>query len=332
VLIQWLTFALASVAVVCAGIRLASFGDALGKRLGIGQGWVGLLFLATVTSIPELTTTVTGATIGAPNIALGNALGSNLFNVAIIAFVDILLLRRGTLLRKVRYYHVASAGVAIVLTSLAMLGIVLETRPIFFGIGPITLAILVGYIAGVFLLFHVEKREAPPEPSEGKPRSTRAASIGFAVCAAIIIVSGVFLVRAAKEIATSTGLSSSFMGAVLVAIVTSLPELATSIGSLRLKAYDMIIGNLFGSNMFNILTVFFADLAFRRGSLLASLGDGATDQLVLGMLGIAIAGVAIIGIGARSRRTLLTVGVDAALILAIYLGATALLVHRGVNL
>ncbi|MEA1871440.1 MAG: sodium:calcium antiporter, partial [Candidatus Bipolaricaulota bacterium] len=81
---HWITFLLTSTAIVLAGIKLASFGEALGKRAGIGQGWIGLLFLATITSIPELTTTVTGATIGVPNIALGNALGSNLFNIAII--------------------------------------------------------------------------------------------------------------------------------------------------------------------------------------------------------------------------------------------------------
>jgi cation:H+ antiporter len=94
----------------------------------------------------------------------------------------------------------------------------------------------------------------------------------------------------------------------------------------------MILGNLLGSNMFNILTIFFADLAFRRGSLLAGLGGGATDQIMVGVLGIAITSVAVIGIGARSRRTVMTVGIDAVLILAIYLGGTALLISRGIGL
>ncbi|UCF10648.1 MAG: sodium:calcium antiporter [Candidatus Bipolaricaulota bacterium] len=329
---HWLTFALAAVAVILAGIKLASFGDALGRRSGIGQGWIGLLFLATITSIPELTTTITGASIGAPNIAVGNAFGSNLFNVAIIAVIDILLLRRGTLLTSIRHYHVTSAGIAILLTALAALGILLEAPPLVAGVSAVTWLIFLGYIGGVYLLFLVERREGATEPERKATPTLPVALIGFLVCAAIIIAAGIFLVRSSKAISEATGLSATFMGAILVAIVTSLPELATSIGGLRLRAYDMILGNLLGSNMFNILTVFFADLAFRRGSLLAGLGGGATDQLIVGFLGIAITSVAIIGIGARSRRTLLTVGVDAALILAIYLGGAALLIHRGIGL
>ncbi|MEE8593682.1 MAG: sodium:calcium antiporter, partial [Candidatus Bipolaricaulota bacterium] len=115
----WLVFLLSATAIILAGIRLAPYGEAIGRRTGIGQGWIGLLFLATLTSIPEMATTVTGAMIDAPNIALGNAFGSNLFNVVIIAVLDILLLGRGPFLLRVRTYHVLSGSVAILLTMLA---------------------------------------------------------------------------------------------------------------------------------------------------------------------------------------------------------------------
>jgi cation:H+ antiporter len=329
--IAWLTFALSALAVVLAGIRLASFGDALGRRTGIGQGWIGLLFLATVTSIPELTTTITGASIGAPGIAVGNAFGSNVFNVAIIGVIDVLLLRRGTLITKVRPYHATSAGLAILLTAIAALGIILEPAPRLAGASVISWLLLTVYVAGVYLLFRVERREGASEPAPGRTPSLPVAIIGFAVCAALIIVAGVFLVRSSKTIAAETGLSATFMGAILVAIVTSLPELATAIGGLRLGAYDMILGNVFGSNMFNILTVFFADLAYRRGGLLGALGEEGQGQLIVAFLGIAITAAAVIGLGAKSRRTVMTVGVDAALILVIYLAGTVLLILQGIR-
>ena len=69
-LIQWIVFLACSVAIVLAGTRLATYGDAIGRRTGIGQGWIGLLLLATVTSIPELTTTMTGAWLGTPSAAI----------------------------------------------------------------------------------------------------------------------------------------------------------------------------------------------------------------------------------------------------------------------
>ena len=330
----WIVFALSALGIVLAGIRLAPYGEALGRHLKIGQGWVGLIFLATLTSIPELTTTVTGASIGAPNIALGNAFGSNLFNVAIIGVVDILLMRRrpGSFLAQVRPYHTISGGMAILLTALAMLGILWKPEGSVLGISPISFLILIGYCMGVFLLFRAEK-EQEEEAAPGKgTMSLLGAVIGFIVCGAIIVVSGIFLVYASKEIALSTGLSATFMGAILVAIVTSLPELSTSIGALRIGAHDMIVGNLFGSNMFNILTIFFADAAFRGGSIYGGLGVGESDQLLVAGCGIILTGIAVVSIAARSRRRVLGVGLDSVVLLAVYVAVTAVIIGRGIQL
>lgn len=329
----WIVFTLSAAGIVLAGIRLAPYGEALGRHLRIGQGWVGLIFLATLTSIPELTTTVTGASIGAPNIAIGNAFGSNLFNVAIIGVMDVLLLRKrpGSFLAQVRPYHTISAGMAILLTSVAMLGILWSPSGTLLGISPISFLILIGYCVGVFMLFQAEREEDGDE--EAKPsRSLRHAAIGFLVCGAIIVVSGIFLVQASKEISLSTGLSASFMGAILVAIVTSLPELATSIGALKIGAHDMIVGNLFGSNMFNILTIFFADIAFREGSILGGLGAGEADQLLVAGCGIILTGIALVSIGVRSKRRFFGVGVDSIVLLGVYLAVTAVIIGRGIQL
>jgi len=330
--IHWITFLLASLAIIIAGVKLASFGEALGKRTGIGQGWIGLLFLATITSIPELTTTVTGATINAPNIAVGNALGSNMFNVAIVAVMDILLLGRGPFLIKVRSYHMISGGFAILLTTLVILGIAVDPGVEILGLSPISLIILLTYLFGIFILYRVEKREGVTELAEAGTMSLVRAVGGFLICAAVIITAGVFLIHASKAISVETGLSASFMGAILVAVVTSLPELSTSIGALKIGAYDMILGNLFGSNMFNILTVFVADVAFRRGAILARLGIGKDDQLIVASLGIGLTAIAIIAIGYRSRRRVLGMGVDAALLLTAYLLGTYLIIYRGINI
>ncbi|MBE0635444.1 sodium:calcium antiporter, partial [Candidatus Bipolaricaulota bacterium] len=134
-----------------------------------------------------------------------------------------------------------------------------------------------------------------------------------------------------KAISLATGLSASFMGAFLVAIVTSLPELATSIGALRIGAYDMIVGNLFGSNMFNILTIFFADSAFRSGSILSGLGVvGEKDQLVVAICGVLLTVIAMIAISVRSRRKVLGVGIDSMVLWVVYLMATVLIISRGI--
>lgn len=328
--LHWMTFLLSATAIILAGIRLAPYGEAIGRRTGIGQGWIGLLFLATLTSIPEMTTTVTGALIDVPNIALGNAFGSNLFNVVIIAVLDVLLLGRGPFLLKVRSYHILSGSVAVALTLLAALGIVLGSSTTWLGISPFSWFILIGYVAGVFLLYHAEKKQIEVEEEAEEPMSLATAVIGFAVCAVIVITAGIFLISSSKAISVATGLSASFMGAFLIAIVTSLPELATSIGALRIGAYDMIVGNLFGSNMFNILTIFFADSAFRSGSILSGLRGGETDQLIVAICGVLLTVIAMIAISVRSRRKILGVGIDSMVLWVAYLMATVLIISRGI--
>jgi cation:H+ antiporter len=332
--VQWLTFLLSALGIVVAGIRLAPYGDAIGKHLRIGQGWIGLIFLATLTSIPELTTTVTGAAINAPNIALGNAFGSNLFNVVIVAIMDILLLGRGPFLARVKPYHTISGGVAILLTSLAMVGVVLKPEVSILGVSPISLLLLVGYAVGVYLLFRAEREGTGEEEEEtgGEIPSLLRAAVGFAICGVVIIAAGIFLMRASKEIAIATHLTDSLMGAIFVAIITSLPELTTSIGALRIGAVDMIVGNLFGSNMFNILTIFFADLAFRRGSIYGSLGAGEADQLVVASFGILLTAIAVVSIAGRPRRKVFGIGVDSALLLVSYGAAVVIIIGRGVQL
>ena len=329
--VHWVTFAASAVAIILAGMRLAPYGEVIGRHTGIGQGWIGLLLLATLTSIPELTTTVTGASIGAPNIALGNAFGSNLFNVVIIVVMDVLLLGRGPFLLKVRSYHAISGGIAILLTLFGILGIVIEPQFAILGVSPISWLILIGYVAGVYMLFQAERGEVGLEETDEADIRLRTAVIGFIVCAAVIIAAGIFLVRASKEISLASGFSASFMGAVLVAIVTSLPELAASIGALRIRAYDMIIGNLFGSNMFNILTIFFADVAFRRGSIYSGLGVGASDQVIVAVSGILLTVITLIALGLRSKRRIAGIGLDSAALLVAYLCVTALIVGRGIS-
>ena len=278
-----------------------------------------------------MTTTVTEATIGIPNIALGNALGSNLFNIAIIALMDIFLLGRGPFLRLVKPYHSVSGGIAILLTVLVMLGITVIPNAAILGVNPVSFIILFTYVAGVFLLYRMEKRDGEEAEGTKQTMGLRRAIAGFCLSGGVIIVSGIFLIHASKAIVEATTLSASFMGAILVAVVTSLPELATSIGALKIKAYDMIVGNLFGSNMFNILTIFFADVAFRRGAIFASLEDGQTDQLILASLGIGITVIATTAIVYRSKRRVLGMGGDAALILIAYLVSAYLIIYRGIH-
>ena len=327
--VSWITFSLSSIVIILAGSKLASFGEGLSKASGLGQGWIGLLFLATITSIPEVTTTVTGGVINVPNIAVGNALGSNLFNLAIIGVVDILLFTKGPFLSKVRSYHAVTGGIVVLLSVLVILGIAIKPTPIY-RISPISLVIALVYILGLVVVYRIEKGRGEVDGNKEGTMSLARAVSGFVFCAIVIIIAGVFLIHASKTISLEFGFSGPFMGAILVAVVTSLPELATSIGAFRIGAYDMIMGNLLGSNMFNILTIFLADIAFRRGAILSHLGEGGKNQLLVAMVGILFAVITIVAISCRSRRRIFGIGASGILILATYLASVYLISSREV--
>ena len=136
---------------------------------------------------------------------------------------------------------------------------------------------------------------------EGVP-TLRRGLIGFAGAAAVLVVVTPSLVRSSKEIARLTGLGTGFVGTALLAMVTSLPELVTTIAAVRLGAFDMAVGNLFGSNAFNILALGLTDLFFLPGRFL-----GAIDPAfaLVALLGLLLTSLALMGNLARVERRFL---------------------------
>ncbi|NOX44935.1 MAG: hypothetical protein GXO72_04275 [Caldiserica bacterium] len=326
----WGIFGLSALAVVIAGYKLGQYGDEIAEATGIERAWIGMLLLATVTSLPELATTVTAGAIVAPQIALGNIFGSNLFNMALLFVMEAvsfwILGQRDLppLLANVGYGQLRYASVAISLTALAVVGIGLGSGGEFLGMGPVSWAILVVYPLGVWALYR------PRDPGAGlppRPRDAVVPLLKFAAAAAVVIVAGMYLARTGKGIALRTRLTGTFMGAIFIAASTSLPELMSCIGALRIRSFDLLVGNLFGSNMFNIFTIPFADLAY-RGSLLPA---GSREQMVVAALSVVLMSIAAFGIERRSRRRFLGIGPEAWGILLVYLVAVYVLFRRGIE-
>ncbi|MCI2425085.1 hypothetical protein LM599_03590 [Candidatus Acetothermia bacterium] len=338
----WLVFSIAAFIVIIAGYKLAVFGDIIAKQSNVGRTWIGLIFLATITSLPELVATVTAGAIDAPQIAIGNVVGSNLFNITIIGVADFFLLGRGPLLLKVSNNHSASGVLAILLTAVAMVGMTIGPSGEIFRVGTSSWVIISLYVGGMWFLYRLEKKQAVMDIGEelsfpvihqatsaGERReggqnnpvemSLQRAVLWFTLCGILIFGAGVTLTFASNEIVVHTGLCGSFVGAIMVAVVTSLPELVVSIGAAKLGAYDLIIGNIFGSNMFNISTIFFADIALRRGAILPAVERAASDLLAIGALSIILTTIAIAAIIYRSQRRIFGVGVSSILIFIAYL-------------
>jgi len=326
----WVVFYGASLLIVLVAGKLADFGDAIAIRTGLGRMFIGMLLLAAATSLPELLTTINSIQIGVPNLAAGNLFGSNTFNMFLLAIIDLAFFRQ-RLLRGAAMRHALSGSLTMLMIGLVLFFISanIDLRIGWVGVDSL---LVIGFYAVAIYLLQKDAAAAPASAGEvvdltGVP-SLLKAGIGFALATLALVLITPYLVRSANEIAVITGLGTTFVGTALVATVTSLPELVATIAAVRIGASDMAIGNLFGSNLFNMFALGLADVFFTQGRFLAVIDPAF---LMVGLLGLVMTGLGLVGNLARLERRFLFIEIDALLLILTYIAGMWLLYSRGVG-
>jgi len=335
----WAQFGGAALLVVVAGVTLTKAADRLSDRFHLGKAFTGFLLLGWATSLPELVLSVGSAVRNLPGLAAGNIFGSCAFNLAIIALYD-LVQGRGSLLavagRGLKLTGVLSAA----MITLGACGLLFNPGALGGSVSPITLAIIALYALSITVLYLNDRRgrmqleatetqpspQAPPSDrtaetrSQSPPPSGRRLALSIVSAVVVIMIAGLWLTRLGEQLADQYSLSQSFVGAVFLAVTSSLPELVTGIAAIRMKLYGMAIGSIFGSNIFNIAILGIADLANTKGSLFALVKESNQTPalLVAAAVGIAMTIAAIFGLKMRSNRSVLGLGWDVIAMLAIY--------------
>lgn len=268
-------FSICAIITVIAAMKLSAYADVLSKKTSLGGMLIGTVFLAGATSLPEVTTSLSAVIIHNPDIAVGNVLGSNMFNLFILAMFD-LYFRKQQFLREAEKEHFYTAGIGLVLTITSLIALKLKLNITILGIGVDTLLIIVIYVVGMFVLTKLTKKEdilvdkeIEQDDSSNTAISLKKAIWGFILAAIIILMTGTILSIAGDKIAVITGLGSSFVGSFLIAATTSLPEAVSVLIALRLGNDRLAIGSILGSNMFNMLILSGSDILFRKGAILA---------------------------------------------------------------
>lgn len=320
----WVKFLTCLVLIGLAGARLSRYGDVIAEKTGLGRNWVGLVLLATVTSLPELVTGISAVTVAdVPNIAIGDVLGSCVFNLLILVVVDFLH-REESLYSRASRGHILSAGFGVVLIGLVGLALLLAAQGADLAIGhvgaytPFILAFYFLAMRTVFLYERNEMTEYVEEVAERYPEiELRQALIGYALAAGVVVAAGIWLPFVGEEIALTMAWHNSFVGTLLIAAATSAPEVAVTIAAVRLGALDMAIANLLGSNLFDILIVAVDDLFYVKGPILAQVSPAHAFSI---LSAIVMTGIAIVGLFYRqSDRLLIRIGWISMFLLAIYL-------------
>ena len=247
----WITGAAGLAILLMAGDLLVRGAVGASPRLGIPEFVVSLTVVALGTSVPELLLSIQAVLGGAPGIALGNVVGSNTANVLLVLGVPALISRLRTKEADCRKSYVTMLGVSVVFFLLCVIGPLNWVH----GIILLVILVLVGSDQVRHAARHRRTAEILPAETPGPQIRIRTIALFLVLGIACLPLGASLLVDAAVEMAGIIGVSDSAIGLTIVAVGTSLPELATTtMAAVRRKA-DVALGNVIGSNLFNLLLI-----------------------------------------------------------------------------
>jgi len=320
----WIQFAALVFLIALAGSHLSRYGGIISEKTGLSATWIGVVMLATVTSLPELATGVSAvAFAGTPDLAVGDVMGSCVFNLSIIVLLDFLH-RKESVYRRASQGHILAAGFGIMLIGFAGFSILASSQGSIVRIGHVGLytpMILILYVVAMRTVFRYERDNAQ-ETAEQAVESygdvtLRRAAIGYFLAGTVVVAAGASLPFVGQRIAILMGWHATFVGTLFVAFATSVPEMVVTLAALRIGALDMAIGNILGSNLFNIAILAVDDLVFLPAPLFERV---SALHGVSALSAIMMSGVAIVGLLYRPRARLFrTVGWASLFLFLIYL-------------
>lgn len=326
-------FASAAAIVWFAGTRLARYADAIAKQTGIGQAVIGMLLLGSVTSLPELAVATTATLQGAPALSVNDVLGSAAINVVILALADAAIGRRDPLTGVVASPTVLLQGVLGMVSMALLVAPSLAGDRLLFGLGGWSWMLAATYLVGLVLVSRSHAEQAW-QPQQAKPEGgdddkqpqqeggLRGLVLRSAAAGAVILVAGYVLAETGRALAEQTGLGTSFFGAVVLGASTSLPEISTVLAAVKLRRYSMAVGEIFGTNMFNVTIVVLVDALHPGKPVLLEAGPFSSFAALVALV---LTAVYLCGILERRDRVVLRMGVDSLAVLVLYAAGLAVL-------
>lgn len=314
-------FCLCVAAILYAGTKLSYYGDKLADIMGWGKMWMGMILMAGVTSLPELVTGISSIRlVDSPSMAVGNVIGSCAFNILILSLLDVVFPKRLPVTYIAKTGHVIAAAFGVVLLCIVIFSII---KPGIFGhvgwIGIDSLLFIGIYFFAIRAVYNYEKRPEQKETASDVAPDIKYSKtyiiVRYLSYAVVVVVAAMFLPYYGEDVAAYAGIGEGFFGTIFLAFSTSLPEIVVSIMAVRQGVIDMAVGNVLGSNVFNIFVLAINDSVYTKGPIL----ENVSSDLMIPAIGtILITTIGIIGLVYKSRFKA-GMAIDSFFILLVYI-------------
>ncbi|WP_022728453.1 sodium:calcium antiporter [Fodinicurvata sediminis] len=327
-------FALAALVVLFSGLRITALADTLADRTGLGEAISGAVLLGAATSFSGTIVSITGALDGHASLAYSNSIGGIAAQTAFLAIADLTYRKANLEHAAAELANIFQAVVLIVLLTLPLIALSLKEVTVF-AVHPLSLLIPVVYVSALVATRSLKEapmwkpvstrhtREDTPERED--PATRRKSNLrlfaSFALLMILMGLGGWVIAKTAAEVTDRLSLSQSLVGALATAVVTSLPELVTTIAAVRRGALQLAVGGIVGGNIFDTLFLTAADVSYREGSLYHA--TGMADQFWT-VTAILMTGVLLGGLILRQRSGPGRIGVESLALLLIYVVAIGL--------
>ncbi len=314
-------FIFSALVIFFAGRKLSLYGDLLAEATGISKGWIGIILMASITSLPELMVGIGSVSIvKSADLAVGDIVGSCAFNLGILALLDAFTPKHKPIFGIASQSHILNAGLGIILIGIVGLAMYIPHQlAVTPWIALSSIIFIIVYLISIRIIYTNEKNHSNNiehnHSSENK-LSLKFLIFRYAFFSLIIIGAALSLPYFAEHIAEMTGLKQSFIGTFFLAVSTSLPEIAVSIAAVKMGSIDLAVGNLLGSNIFNILILAIDDLFYTKGLLLQ---DASPTHLISILSTIIMSAIVVIGLSYHAKGKRFFLAWDAVVIFIVYI-------------
>ncbi|MGL5977990.1 MAG: sodium:calcium antiporter [Erysipelotrichaceae bacterium] len=263
----YFAYALTAVLVVGLSMQAAKYVDLLDKKTDISGAFIGGILLSAVTSLPELLTTICATLwLDQPGLSIGNILGSNLFNLAVLA-VLLCLSFKAFQKARIASSHTTTTYLLVAIYGMMFLNVFGLFQGSIFHITMLSFFIFGIYVIGVKVMANDTMEAEDSEAEIACSLSVKQIGIRFALTSLALVVSSILITYFTDLISIDLNLGAGMAGAIFLGIATSLPEVTSSISLIRMKNFNVAIGSILGSNLFNFLVLCIADVLYVGGSI-----------------------------------------------------------------